>query len=59
MNATRIKTAPVLWRLIEAIGNIRFSFSLTRFVPEGYEDESGFHYGVKPTARQISWPPTE
>jgi hypothetical protein len=28
-------------------------------VPVGYQDEQGFHYGVKPAEKQIIWPPVD
>ena len=24
--------------------------------PVGYQDESGFHYGVKPVGKEVKWP---
>ena len=26
-------------------------------IPVGYQDETGFHMGVKPAEREINWPP--
>lgn len=26
-------------------------------VPTGYQDETGFHLGVKPAEKQVQWPP--
>jgi len=26
-------------------------------IPVGYQDETGFHYGVKPAEKEIKWPP--
>ena len=26
-------------------------------VPTGYQDETGFHMGVKPVEKEIKWPP--
>jgi hypothetical protein len=26
-------------------------------IPTGYQDETGFHLGVKPTEKEIKWPP--
>jgi len=57
MNATPSKTAPLLLRLFEAIGMLHFTFKFE--VPEGYQDESGFHYGKEPAAQQIAWPPRD
>ena len=25
-------------------------------IPTGYEDESGFHYGTQPVAKEMVWP---
>lgn len=27
-------------------------------VPTGYQDENGFHFGVKPEGKEIKWPAT-
>ena len=27
-------------------------------IPTGYQDESGFHIGVKPDSQEIEWPAT-
>ncbi len=55
MNAAPSKTAPLLLRLVEAIVNVRLTLRLP--VPEGYEDENGFHYGPQPAEQKIAWPP--
>ena len=26
-------------------------------IPTGYQDENGFHSGVKPSEKEIQWPP--
>ena len=26
-------------------------------IPVGYQDETGFHMGVKPAEKEITWPP--
>jgi hypothetical protein len=26
-------------------------------IPIGYQDETGFHYGVKPAEKEVKWPP--
>ena len=26
-------------------------------IPTGYQDETGFHMGVKPAEKEIKWPP--
>jgi len=26
-------------------------------IPVGYQDETGFHYGVKPAQNRVQWPP--
>lgn len=28
-----------------------------RQIPEGYQDETGFHYGTKPAEEHPCWPP--
>lgn len=28
-----------------------------RQIPEGYQDETGFHFGTKPAEEHPSWPP--
>ena len=28
-------------------------------IPTGYQDESGFHYGVAPGKKEIQWPPAD
>ena len=30
---------------------VRFS------IPAGYQDENGFHFGVKPSENEVQWPP--
>ena len=57
MNATSTKSAPALMRMAEAIAKIRISFSIP--IPEGYEDENGFHYGPQPARQKIAWPPSD
>ena len=57
MNAAPSKTAPLLMRIAEAIAKCRPAIKVE--VLEGYQDESGFHYGVKPVEQQVAWPPTE
>ena len=57
MNAAPSKTAPLLLRIVDAIAKVRPSFKIQ--VPQGYQDETGFHYGVKPAQKQIAWPPTD
>ena len=26
-------------------------------IPVGFQDETGFHYGVKPAEKEVKWPP--
>jgi len=28
-------------------------------IPTGYQDETGFHLGVEPAAKEIKWPPVD
>jgi hypothetical protein len=57
MNANLSKTTPLLVRLAEAISKLHFTIKVE--VPEGYQDENGFHYGKKPAVQQITWPPRD
>jgi len=57
MNANLSKTTPLLVRLAEAIGKLHFTIKIE--VPEGYQDENGFHYGKEPAVKQIAWPPRD
>jgi hypothetical protein len=57
MNANPCKPAPLLMRLVEAIGKLHFNIKVA--VPEGYQDEQGFHFGAKPAEKQITWPPRD
>jgi hypothetical protein len=27
------------------------------YIPTGYQDETGFHMGVKPAEKSVKWPP--
>ena len=36
----------------------RLKNSVKYEIPTGYQDETGFHYGVKPAEREIKWPAT-
>ncbi len=57
MNATRTKTTPLLVRVAEALGKLHFPIKFE--VPEGYQDDNGFHYGPKPAEKKIVWPPAD
>ena len=57
MNATPSKTAPLLIRLGEVIGKLHLNINV--LVPEGYQDEQGFHFGAPPAEKQITWPPED
>jgi hypothetical protein len=39
------------------LGRIRSA--LMAFVPEGYQDDAGFHYGKQPSKKGIQWPPAD
>ena len=41
--------------LREFIAKLRNAVKLD--IPVGYQDETGFHYGVKPAEKDIKWPP--
>jgi hypothetical protein len=28
-------------------------------IPTGYQDETGFHFGVNPAEKEVKWPPVE
>lgn len=28
-------------------------------IPVGYQDETGFHYGVQPAEKEAKWPPAD
>ncbi len=49
-----IQHVPGLWRLIAALDKLRASFKFE--IPVGYQDENGFHYGVKPAAKTDAFP---
>lgn len=34
----------------------RLKNAVKAHVPVGYQDETGFHYGVKPTEKEAKWP---
>ena len=39
-------------------GIVSKAWSVIRIdIPIGYQDETGFHTGVKPAQREINWPP--
>jgi len=57
MNATLSKPKPLFLRVVEALGKLHFSVNVK--VPEGYQDENGFHYGKEPALQQIVWPPRD
>ena len=57
MNSDASQTAPLLFRIAGAIAKLLPTFEL--LAPEGYQDENGFHYGKRPVANHIAWPPTE
>jgi len=35
----------------------KFKSALKFEIPTGYQDENGFHYGVKPAGKRVKWPP--
>lgn len=37
------------------IAKVRKAFRIE--IPTGYQDETGFHLGVKPPENEIKWPP--
>lgn len=39
----------------EIAANVRKAMSIN--VPTGYQDETGFHVGVEPAAKEVKWPP--
>ena len=41
--------------LLEAVAKLRNVIKPE--IPAGYQDETGFHYGVKPAEKEIHWPP--
>jgi hypothetical protein len=42
-------------RLHEIIAKLRKATRIE--IPIGYQDETGFHLGVKPAGKEITWPP--
>jgi hypothetical protein len=58
MNSDTAQSVPLLFRIVGAIAKLRPTFNLLQ-VPEGYQDENGFHYGKPPVAQEIVWPPSE
>ena len=54
MNSETSQTVPLLLRIVGAIAKFRPTFEIQ--VPEGYQDENGFHYGKQPDANEIVWP---
>ncbi len=59
MNSNATQTAPLLLRIVGAIAKWRPTLNILQQVPEGYEDENGFHYGKPPIVEQITWPPAD
>jgi hypothetical protein len=55
MNAAVPRPVPLALRLVEAVAKLRPTLKLQ--VAAGYQDERGFHYGVKPAEKKICWPP--
>ncbi|MDE3067236.1 MAG: hypothetical protein KGJ60_06740 [Verrucomicrobiota bacterium] len=45
---------PVTLPLLNVMGRLRNA--LKNQIPEGYQDETGFHFGVKHAEEQPSWP---
>ena len=41
--------------LHEIVAKLRKAVSLE--IPTGYQDETGFHMGVKPAEKETKWPP--
>ena len=35
----------------------KFKNAIRVEIPEGYQDETGFHFGVKTAEKEIKWPP--
>jgi hypothetical protein len=54
--------APKVWFHIGATGNAatslvaRLKNALRIDIPVGYQDETGFHAGIKPSERSLNWP---
>jgi hypothetical protein len=52
------KSPPDLNRVTTAIAKLVVCMreGIRKLVPVGYQDEGGFHYGLKPSERKMSWP---
>jgi hypothetical protein len=48
---------PIGLRLHELAAKLKRAINIE--APIGYQDENGFHMGVKPTERKMKWPPGE
>jgi hypothetical protein len=55
MHKTWVQTIPGILLLAAIVAKLRDAFNLA--VPTGYQDQTGFHTGVKPPKKQESWPP--
>jgi len=47
------ETAPLSSPFRGIIAKVRNALT----IPVGYQDETGFHRGVKPAEKEINWPP--
>jgi len=47
---------PAAWHRLANVSWGRFAVRLFQ-VPAGFQDESGFHLGVKPAEKEVHWPP--
>ena len=42
-------------RLHKVVAKLRHAVRIE--IPTGYQDETGFHLGVKPADKEVKWPP--
>ena len=54
MNKSLPHPVPFVVRLAAILAKLRAAFSVD--VPIGYQDETGFHFGMKPAQKKIAWP---
>jgi hypothetical protein len=49
--------SPLFLKLAAFLARVRSTFHFE--VATGYQDETGFHYGVQPRRAEITWPPAD
>jgi phage protein D len=51
----QVNDSPTQAGLSEIVAKLRKAIRIE--IPIGYQDETGFHMGVKPAEKEIKWPP--